>query len=192
MNLLDDIGFCSYDRNHIFRLFALYLLPPIRFALICVIPASIMVVCGCRMLYNIKKSRQRVFQKRLPPETILAAIVIPISKVTTMCNSDRQQNVAVDRTLVLMVMMNVVAYITTQVPFNSYSVYYGYEETKDNFSYSKTRSHLLMWSSVYFGVGFYLFCCASRQFRKQFLTRFKIIGIYRTTPPRQLPPIRHN
>lgn len=34
-----------------------------------------------------------------------------------------------------------------------------------------------MWSSIYFGVGFYLFCIASPQFRKQFLTKIKTIGI---------------
>ncbi|CAF2425837.1 unnamed protein product [Rotaria sp. Silwood2] len=192
LNTFDDEGFCTFGFNGTFHIFAVYVMPPIRFTLICIIPTTIMIVCGCRMVYNIGQSRKRVAQQTIIQNQTLTTTVASLSTSTSIINNDRRQNITTDRTLLLMVILNIIAYIITQLPFNSYSVYYGYEATKNNLSYSLTRSFLLMWSSVYFGVSFYLFSCASRQFRKQFLTRIKTIDILRRFSQRRMFLTRNN
>ncbi|CAF3424360.1 unnamed protein product [Rotaria sp. Silwood1] len=191
LNTFDNEGFCTFDFNGTFRILAVYVMPPIRFTLICIIPTVIMVACGCRMVYNVGQSRKRVTQQTITHNQTLATIVVPILQSTNTTNNDRRQNIASDRVLLSMVIINIIAYIITQIPFNSYAVYYGYETTKNSLSHSLTRSFLLMWSSVYFGVGFYLFCCASRQFRKQFLIKIKIINIFRHSSQRRMSLTRN-
>jgi len=136
-----------------------------------------MLGCGGRMLYNIRQSRKRISQQTTLQITTIAKIIIPISKASSTKNNQQRQKTTIDHMLLLMVIANVFTYIVTQIPFNIYAIYYGYETTISYLSYSLTRSFLLMWSSIYFGVGFYLFCIASPQFRKQFLTKIKVLCI---------------
>jgi hypothetical protein len=148
-------------------------MPPIRFLLVCIIPSGVMLGCSGRMLYNIRKSHRRVAQQT----ATIAIIPVPISKASGTNSKNQRKALAVDNMLLLMVIANIVAYIITQIPFDIYSVVYGYETDDDFISYSLTRAFLLMWSSVYFGVGFYLYCIASPQFRKQSLTKIQSIFI---------------
>jgi len=177
LNLFDADGNCSFTLNNTFHLFAINVMPAIRFIFICVLPTSIMLACGARMIYNIRQSRKRIAQQTTMQNTTIAKIIIPASKASITTNNQQREKVAIDRMLLLMVIANVFTYIITQIPFNAYTIYYGYETTISYLSYSLTRSFLLMWSSIYFGVGFYLFCIASPQFRKQFITKIQALCI---------------
>jgi hypothetical protein len=184
LNLFDDNGACSFSLDSTFRIFAVNVMPPVRFFFTIIIPSVIMVGCGGRMLYNIRQSHERVTQ-----QTTIATIIMQIPTTSSTNNEQHRQKNALDQMLLLMVTSNVVAYILTQMPFNIYAVYHGYE-TSNYLSYSLTRTFLLMWSSVYFGVGFYLFCVASPQFRKQFLTKIKTFFICWSSSQRQASLIR--
>lgn len=173
LNIFDDQGQCSFSYNTTFRIFALNVLPPLRFLVVCVIPTVLMVGCGGRMLYNIRQSRQRITMQAARNNAPIATTG-PSGLQTSQTNERNARPVAaIDQMLVLMVLANVVAYILTQLPFNAYTLYYGYETLNDYTVYSLTRSFLLMWGSVYFGVGFYLFCLTSSQFRRQFWEKIK-------------------
>ncbi len=179
LNLFDADGNCSFTLDHIFYIFAINVMPPIRFTFICILPTGIMLGCGVRMLYNIRQSRKRVNRQTTFQNTTIATIVIPVSKKSSTNNNNNQQRqkTAIDHMLSLMVIANVFTYIITQIPFNTYAVYYGYDTENDYSLYLLIRAFLLMWSSIYFGVGFYLFCIASPQFRKQSLTKIKVLCI---------------
>mgnify|MGYP001073037534 CR=1 FL=1 len=178
-NVFDSEGQCSFPYDEKFRLYALNIMPPLRFVLVCFLPTILMVSCGIRMLFNIQQSKQRTVQ----PMAITT--VNPPSKGSNTTEETRRKIARIDTMLVLMVLANVVAYGITQLPFNIYTLYYGYE-TSDDFSfYALLRAFLLMWSSIYFGIGFYLYCIASAQFRKQFI--MKLTQICRPQPQ---PPLR--
>lgn len=90
LNLFDADGNCSFSYNDTFRFFALNVMPPVRFIFICVLPTIIMLGCSIRMLYNIRQSRKRIFQQTTLQTTIIATIVIPISKASTSTNNNQQ------------------------------------------------------------------------------------------------------
>ncbi|CAF1265201.1 unnamed protein product [Adineta steineri] len=184
LNIFNDQGQCSFPIPSTFRLFALNILPPIRFIIICVLPVIIMVGCGGRMLYNIQQSKKRVIQQPAKTKVDIATIIPPSSKGSNVTEETRKERANIDYMLLLMVLANVAAYIITQIPFNVYTLYYGYETSDDYTVYSLMRAFLLMWSSVYFGIGFYLFCITSPQFRKQFITKIKTLCVYHPHPPR--------
>jgi hypothetical protein len=189
LNLFDADGNCSFTYNNIFHIFAINVMPPIRFLFICIIPTTVMLGCSGRMLYNIRQSHKRIVQQT----TTVATVGVPASKASSTNNNPNQRKKkAVDHMLLLMVIANIIAYIVTQIPFNTYTVYYGYDTGNDYTSYSIIRSFLLMWSSVYFGVGFYLFCIASPQFRKQFLTKLQLFCGFCPLLQRQIAASRSN
>lgn len=152
-------------------------MPSLRFVVICVIPTVLMVGCGGRMLINIRQAKSRVAQQKSAQNPGVATSGAPGSKASGTTDDTRRKTTSIDQMLFLMVLANIIAYIITQIPFSIYTLYYGYE-TSDNFTfYSLMRAFLLMWSSVYFGIGFYLFCVTSSQFRKQFITKIKSLCI---------------
>jgi hypothetical protein len=176
-NVFDSSGQCSYPYDQGFRLYALNIMPPLRFLLICIIPTVLMVGCGGRMLINIRQAKSRVALQKSAQNPGVATVGAPGSKGTGTAEDTRRKSASIDQMLFLMVLSNVIAYIITQIPFNIYTLYYGYE-TSDNFTfYSLMRAFLLMWSSIYFGIGFYLYCVTSPQFRKQFITKIKSLCI---------------
>jgi hypothetical protein len=175
LNVFDSDQQCSFPYPGSFRLFALNILPPIRFLLICVIPVTVMIGCGGRMLFNIRKAKTRVAQQTRTPQGGMATIIAPRSKGSNMTDSSQREKKSIDSMLRLMVLANVVAYIITQLPFNVYTLYYGYEASDNYTIYSLIRAFLLMWSSIYFGTGFYLFFITSPHFRKQFITKIKTV-----------------
>ncbi|CAF0729731.1 unnamed protein product [Rotaria sp. Silwood1] len=188
LNVLDSDDHCSFPYDDIFRRIALNIMPPIRFILICVIPSIVMVGCGGRMLYNIRQAKQRIIQQTTPHHAPVATITIPTSIQNKRNDENRRQITTFDRMLLLMVLANVIAYIITQIPFSIYTLYYGYEALDSFTFYALMRAFLLMWSSVYFGIGFYLFCITSSQFRKQFLRKIKNLCIcYRPLQHRAAP-----
>jgi hypothetical protein len=169
-NVFDSNGKCSFPYDAKFRLLVLNIMPPIRFILIGVLPTVVMIGCGGRMLFNIQQAKNRIVPQK-PIQSATLATQVPRESQTN--EENRRQTANIDHTLFLMVLANVIAYIITQIPFNTYTLYYGYETADDFASYSLIRAFLLMWSSAYFGIGFYLFCIASPQFRKQFITIMK-------------------
>lgn len=176
LNIFDDHGECSFNYNMTFRLFALNILSPLRFIVNCVIPTLMMIICGTKMLYNIRRSRQRI-RMQPPRENIQNTGVNQNSDVQSSQKNDRNTRPAttLDQMLVMMVLANVVAFTITQTPFNIYMLYYGYESENNYTTYSLTRAFLLMCGSIYFGIGFYLFCLTSSQFRRQFKEKIKKI-----------------
>jgi hypothetical protein len=172
-NVFDSSGQCSFPYDNSFRLLALNIMPPIRFILICVLPTILMIGCGGRMLNNIRQSKRRIVQQRLAEH---AAIIIRPVLISKTSDGTRQTS-TIDQMLLLMVLVNIIAYILTQIPFNIYTLYYAYEASDGYTLYSLIRAFLLMWSSIYFGIGFYLFCVTSPQFRKQFITKIKQLYI---------------
>lgn len=177
LNVFDSYGQCSYPYNNTFRLVALNIMPPMRFVLICVLPTIIMTGCGSRMLNNIRQSKRRITQQTLAQHAATITGPALVSKPSDTTYEHRRQTATLDQMLLLMVLANIIAYILTQIPFNSYALYYGYETSYNYTLYSLIRAFLLMWSSIYFGIGFYLFCVTSPQFRKQFTTKIKQLCI---------------
>ena len=171
------MGQCSYPYDSTFRLIALNIMPPLRFVLICVLPSILMIGCGTRMLINIRQAKRRVAPQEVEQQVATVTTATPASRTGQATGETRQQTTKLDQMLLLMVLANVIAYIVTQIPFNIYTLYYGYETSDDFTLYSLMRAFLLMWSSVYFGTGFYLFCVTSPQFRKQFITKMKQLSI---------------
>ena len=180
LNVFDSSGQCSFSYGNTFRLFALNIMPPIRFILICVLPTIVMIGCGGRMLINIRQAKNRISQqKAVQPATI--AVTVSRGSQT----NDENRPKTIDQMLLLMVLANVAAYTITQIPFNIYTLYYGYETSDDYTIYALLRAFLLTWSAIYFGIGFYLFCVAAPQFRKQFITKIKTLCFcYRAVQPR--------
>jgi hypothetical protein len=176
-NVFDSDEQCSFPYNGPFRLFALNIMPPIRFILICVIPTILMIGCGIRMLSNIRQAKRRIGQQTAVQLVTIATTVVLTSKGSNTNDENRRKTTSINHMLFLMVLANVMAYIITQIPFNIYTLYYGYEASDDYTLYSLMRAFLLMWSSVYFGIGFYLFYIASPEFRKEFRTKIKTLCI---------------
>jgi len=190
-NLFDAKGVCSWSYNSVFRLIAISIFPVVRFLFICVLPTIIMLGCSARMLYNIQKSRQRISRKTNDQHTTVPTINLSTSRATGTVTNQQRAKIAIDRMLLVMVLANVLAYIITQIPFNTYRIYYGYAGEIDYNQYTTVRSFLLMWSSIYFSIGFYLFCIASPQFRKQSLSKFKSIFFCYRANQRQMTSSRN-
>ena len=174
-NLFDQDGQCSFSHDGSLRLFALNIMPPIRFLLTCLIPTVIMLFCGGRMLCNIRRSRKRITHMSTPKPEDIVTIALPASRVNSTNDGNRRSSTSMDNMLLWMVLVNVIAYVVTQIPFSAYTLYYGYLNSSDYKSYSLTRAFLLMWGSVYFGIGFYLFSVTSQQFRRKFNAKMKTV-----------------
>lgn len=172
-NVFDDDGRCSYPYDDEFRLITLNIMPPLRFLLICVLPIILMAGCGARMLINVRRTKRRINERRVVQ--VIAAIAQNHSTQTSNHGTEenRRQAAMLDQMLLLMVLTNVVAFTVTQIPFNIYTLYYGFGNSDDFQLYSLMRVLLLIWSSVYFGSGFYLFCLTSPSFRNRFLAKIK-------------------
>ena len=174
-NVFDVNGDCSFGDDETFRLLAFNVLPPIRFLVACLIPTLLMIASGAKMLWNIRKSRQRIASQRQNQQGMNLPFVVPIPNATSSNDESRRNQMTLDQMMRIMVVTNVVAFIVTQNPFHIYTLYYGYQLNTDFSTYSLTRAFLLMWGSIYFGIGFYLFCITSVQFRKQFFTKITMI-----------------
>ena len=172
-NVFDNSGQCSFPFDDVFRLIALNIMPPLRFILICVLPITLMTGCGARMLMNIQRTKRRIAQQRAPHIVVAIANTVLSQMSSNTMDDHRRQTAVIDHMLLLMVLANVVAYTVTQLPFNIYTLYYGFGTSADFQLYSLMRVLLLIWSSIYFGIGFYLFCLTSSPFRKRFITKIQ-------------------
>ena len=88
-------------------------------------------------------------------------------------NEVNRQMTALDRTLSCMMLVNVETFIVTQIPFHVYTLVQVLYGAFDEYTHLVVRAMLLIWSSIYFGVGFYLYCLTSPLFRDKFLLFFR-------------------
>jgi hypothetical protein len=87
---------------------------------------------------------------------------------------DRRTSV-IDRMLLYMMLASVLTFIVTQNPFHIYMVIRVYIDTFDDYTHLLIYAILLIWSSIYCGILFYLYCLASPLFRKKFIKIIKKI-----------------
>ncbi|CAF3248366.1 unnamed protein product [Rotaria socialis] len=174
-NVMDSNDQCSFPYDDTFRLIILTIMPSVRFVLICIIPVILMGIFGGRMLYNIKRVKKRIAQQKMVRNAAIATIAIPESTRNVKHTGNQNRAKTLDRMLLLMVFTNIISYIITQTPFNIYTVYYGSEASDSYKAYALMRAFLLLWSSIYFGIGFYAYFITATQFRKQFFSNMKYI-----------------
>jgi hypothetical protein len=137
----------SYFRNNIFL--------PMRLILVCIIPVIVMSLANIRMLYNIRQSRRRVQQGN------------QINIINRIWMNRRMT--PIDRMLFYMMLTSVGIFIITQIPFHIYTLIQANYSIFDIWNNLLIRTLLLIWSSIYFGIGFYLYCLASPLFREKCL-----------------------
>jgi hypothetical protein len=157
-------GVCINNNSPTVYFYLVQVQTPVRLVVVCIIPVIVMAAANLRMLYNMRQSRRRV-QNRVEINTIMTA-----NASAVIINSTARRMAAIDRMLVYMMLANVLTFIITQIPFNIYSTIRSYHMTLDAFTNSLVRALLLIWSSIYFGVAFYLYCFASPLFREKFIT----------------------
>ena len=159
----DDTGKCNVNNSDLVHFLLVQVQVPVRAVIICLIPVVIMTMANIRMLYNMRQSRRRVGNR---PEDN-TSVQVHVSVTTTVSVSRRMT--AIDRMLFYMMLANVGTFVATQIPFHVYTLVRSYNPTLDAFTHSLVRAILLTWSSIYFGVAFYVYCLASPLFRQKFL-----------------------
>jgi hypothetical protein len=134
---------------------------PIRMILVCMIPVIVMAMANLRMLHNLRRSRCLVENAMRRPTTTQ---VPTITCLTTNNFSSRRMS-AIDRMLFYVILVNVGTFIITQILFHIYATVRSYNLAFDRLTHILLRAMLLIWSSIYFGIGFYVHCLASPLFR---------------------------
>ncbi|UJR14642.1 hypothetical protein I4U23_001635 [Adineta vaga] len=138
----DENEICKITSHPIYNRFMNTIWPPIRTVLVCIFPASIMIVTNIFLWRRIHESKRRV---------------IPFS-------STSHHSPSTDRMLIFITISNVSAFVITQIPFHIYATIVHYKPSIDDI-----RTPMLLWSSLYFGIGFYIYCLTSRYFRSKFM-----------------------
>jgi hypothetical protein len=124
---------------------------PVRLILVCIVPIIVMSVANVRLLLNIQQSRRRVHPGMANQNAAPA----------------HRRFAVTDRMLFLMMLTNVLTFIITQFPFHIYTIIQFMYSIVDALDNLLIRGLLLIWSSMYFGIGFYLYCLASPLFREK-------------------------
>lgn len=163
-----DTGDCIFNRSPSIYFYLTQIQTPFRLITVCLLPVLIMSACNFRMLYNMRQSRRRVVNQM----EIRTVITAPVSSIAVTHVNTRRMS-AVDRMLFYMMLSNVWTFIITQIPFHIYSTVRVYYPALDSFTHSLVRALLLIWSSIYFGVAFYLYCLTSPLFREKFILMTK-------------------
>jgi hypothetical protein len=172
-------GSCSYSQSPSYYYFLMNIHVPIRAVMICFVPVIIMLLANIRMLMNIRQSRRRVIDgiTMHSSETNLHLPNLPNSK-----EKKNRKLTALDRMLYYMMIANVSIFILTQVPFHIYSCIRNNLSGINSFTGSLIRAMLLIWSSLYFGSGFYFYCLASPLFRQKFVRMTKTVFCCQVLP----------
>ena len=154
-------GACIFNQSATLYFYISQVQNPLRLILVCLIPVVIMLASNLRMLYNMRQSRRRV-QIRTDNLTIT-------NITTTNHNIMQIRFTDLDRMLFYIMLANICTFILTQIPFNIYTTSRAYYRGLDTFTHTLVRTLVLIWSSLYFGIAFYLYCLASPFFREKFL-----------------------
>ncbi|UJR14645.1 hypothetical protein I4U23_001638 [Adineta vaga] len=159
-------GICVYNEKNHYQFFLLNIYIPLRAVVFCFLPIIIMTAANIRMMNNIRQARARVGDipqiiEGTKSSTIITSTVIngPVSRRT----------LAIDRMLLYMMIASVLTFIITQLPFHIYMLIEIRFYQIDNHLHSLIYAMLLIWSSIYFGIAFYLYCLASPLFRRKFI-----------------------
>ena len=139
----DAHGVCSTASNPIYDRFMKRIWPPLRTILVCLVPVSIMIIANVRLWRQIRASKRRVAPR--------FAATFHLSST--------------DHMLIFLTIANVVTFVVTQVPFHLYTTLIDYRNSAEDI-----RTPMLLWSSLYFGIGFYIYCLTSPYFRAKFLS----------------------
>ncbi|CAM4966437.1 unnamed protein product [Rotaria socialis] len=156
----DTNGICSTGNNPIYDNFMSSVWPPMRTFFVCILPVSIMIAANIGLWRRIRASKRRVFPH-----------------ITKFAHSTNTQTM-----LLFIAISNVLAFVITQVPFHLYTTMVRYRHCIDH-----VRTPILLWSSLYFGIGFYIYCLTSHYFRSKF-----ILTIYWLLKKEELTIIRRN
>ena len=148
---------CYYNQSATYYFFLAKVNVPMRAVLLCAIPVIIMAAANGRMLHNIRQSHLRITDGQITARVL---------------NTSR---LAINQMLLYLMIANVSVFIVTQVPFHFYAVIHVYFEFLDDYIHLMIYATLLLWSSIYFGIAFYLYCLASPLFRKKFIEILKKI-----------------
>lgn len=161
----------------VYRFFTLYIHHPFRLMLVCLIPAIIIITANLRLMINIRLSRQRVHAGTMMNTFSIntATITIPNQE-----KKNIRQITAFDRMIFYMMMANVSSLLITQIPFHLNLIIRTYANTSDAYATKLIRSFMLIWSSLYFGIGFYIYCLAAPLFRQQVVKTIKTVFRYET------------
>ncbi|CAF1533226.1 unnamed protein product [Rotaria sordida] len=165
---------CYTGQSSIYSDFITNIFIPTRLIIVCIIPIIIMSLGNIRMLLNIRQSRRRVNPRNQ----------IDMTVVTTNAALTNERMTPIDRMLFYMMLISVGAFIITQIPFHIYTLVRVNSDTLDSYTNLLVRAILLIWSSIYFGIGFYAYCLTSRLFREKFVLMSKklITCIWRPRP----------
>lgn len=153
---------CYYNQVYDYYFFLVKINIPLRAVLFCLIPIIIMIAANLRMIINIHQAHIRIGD--LPQNRSSTHI----SSVTA-SGIGSHRTLAIDRMLLYLVIANVLTFIITQSPFHIYMVIRIYINTFNDYIHLLIYAMLLIWSSIYFGIAFYLYCLASPLFRRKFI-----------------------
>ncbi|CAF0744777.1 unnamed protein product [Adineta ricciae] len=153
-SISSSTGGCTTGLTSAYTFFFSNIFLPLRFIFVCVVPVIIMSLGNFRILYNIQQSRRRVTQAIV--ESNIAG------------GKSNRRTTILDRLLLHMMIINVCAFVITQVPFHIYTIVRTYSRDLGLVDALLVRTMLLVWQSIYFGIGSYFHCIASSLFRKAF------------------------
>ena len=143
-------GTCFTGRSPIYNYFINNIFFPVRFIIVCLLPAVLMLAANGRVLLNIRRSRCRVMPT--------------LDRSNEVANSTRLT--PLDRVIMTIMLINGITFVLTQIPFHLYTVIRVYYRSLDTMKHSLVRTLLLICSSIYFGIGFYVYCLAMPLFRE--------------------------
>ena len=149
-----------------FTYFTRYVHDTARAAIVCLLPILIITAANLRLLKNILSSRRRVHGTngvmRETPTMYTTAITAPNQSTTT-----ARRVRSFDRMIFYMMVANVSTLFLTQTPFHIDQIRNNYWNVLDPIVNRLLRSFLLIWSSLYFGIAFYLYCLSAPLFRQK-------------------------
>ena len=143
-----------------------------RTVIVCIIPIVFITAANLRLTFNIRASRRRVHgTDRIMRDTqtmYTNALTAPGQGTNTV-----RQATSFDRMNLYMMVANVTALFVTQIPFHVDQIRSNFMTLSDPIASRLLRPMFLIWSSLYFGIGFYGYCLSAPLFRRKCLTMLK-------------------
>lgn len=157
---------CLYTSSDPAAFFLINVNTSLRAVILCIIPVILMGFANIRMLRNIRQSQLRITAAMNTPNDSAAVIISgPVCRRVS----------AMDRMLMYMMICNILTFMITQIPFHLYAVAEVYDNLFDDQIDTLLYGIVLIWSSIYFGIAFYLYCLTSPLFRRKFIDLAKKI-----------------
>lgn len=164
-------GICN-SPSAAYSFFTQYVHHPMRALIVCLIPAIIIIASNLRLMMNIRLSRQRVHAGMMTNALSIDTATLTIPNQN---KKNTHRITAFDRMILYMMMVNVSTLLVTLLPFQLYLIIRTYGNTSSAYVNKLIRSFMLIWSSIYFGIGFYIYCLAVPLFRRRVIKIIKTI-----------------